>query len=100
MDRVLTRRALLGAALPLFATPLLPGRVAGLAWLAPRERLRVGLLLPEAAPSDDAADAIVHGLALGAEESRHTAALFGVDLEVAEWRVRRDEDTTLIARDL
>jgi hypothetical protein len=83
-EPALTRRTLLGAAIPLAALPLLGRRGDVLGALAGRETLRVGVLLPAA--SGDATAAVSSGVLLGAEESARTASLFGLALEVMEER--------------
>src|SRR5918998_4257848 len=101
MSDILTRRQLIRAALPLAGLPLVSHRVgAALTALTRRQSLRVGVLLPRGIDGDRAADLVTHGVALGADESRRTAALFGLDVQLLQRRARVPEQTMRSAQQL
>jgi ABC-type branched-subunit amino acid transport system substrate-binding protein len=101
MSDIFTRRQLIRAALPLAGLPLVSHRVgAALTALTRRQSLRVGVLLPRGIDGDRAADLVTHGVALGADESRRTAALFGLDVQLLQRRARAPEETMRSAQQL
>ncbi len=95
-DRSLTRRAMLRSALPLTILPFFVRRLgATVDALAMHDRLRVGVLIPNAAPASTS-----DGLTLGADESIRTAALFGLDVDVLRQPADSEEETARAARRL